>query len=224
MAAAAGKNWFAIWVSVAVAVVVVVVVVVVVALNTAASGSGAAPEGANIDSETGAITVSEGGTDVDVWFDFYCPHCQEFEAAYGPTITDLVEQGDIGLSMVPVALQGLNSASGTAFSERSANAAYCVAVDNPDAVYPFITDVFALFPSGEGLTDEQLTTMAEDAGASGAASCIADGTYNKFVLANAQNLPPNPETGSAGTPTLIVDGEYVPVTNNPQADLVDRVR
>ncbi len=223
MAAAARKNWFAIWVSVAVAVVVVVVVVVVVALNSAASGSGAAPTAPNIDSETGAITISEGATDVEVWFDFYCPHCQEFEAANGSTITEMVEKDEIALSMVPVALQGLNAASGTAFSERSANAAYCVAVDNPDAVYPFITDVFALFPSGQGLTDEELTTMAADAGADGAASCIADGTYNKFVLANAQKLPPNPESGSAGTPTLLIDGEYVPVTNNPQLDLIDRL-
>lgn len=224
MAAAVRKNWFAIWVTVAVAVVVVVVVIVVVALNSSASGSGAAPEGPNIDSETGAITISEEGTPTDVWFDFYCPHCQEFEAGFGPTITELMDDGDIALSMVPVALQGLNSASGTQFSERSANAAYCVAVDNPDAVYPFITDVFALFPSGEGLTDEQLTTMAADAGASGAASCIADGTYNKFVLSNAQNLPPNPETGSAGTPTLVVDGEYVDVTGLAPADLATRVR
>ncbi|MFV0320393.1 MAG: DsbA family protein [Microbacterium sp.] len=224
MAAAAQRtNWFAIWVSVAVVAVLVVVGGVVIWLNNMAGGPGAAPRGATVNAETGAITIGDGADEVTSWFDFYCPHCQSFEATYGPTIEELIDDGSITLQLQPIALSSMNAASGTEFSARSASALYCVADDSPEAVFPFFKALFATNPTGPGQTDDELAAMAADAGAPGAADCIADGTYTKFALAQAAKLPPNPETGSAGTPTLLINGEYVPVTGDVAADLTSRL-
>lgn len=224
MATAVRKtNWFAIWVSIAVVVVLIVVGWLVVWMNNSSAGPGDAPQGAIVNSETGAITVGSGPDTVTTWFDFYCPHCQDFEAAYGPTVDGLLQDGSITLELQPVALAGLNTASGTDFSARSGSALYCVAEENGDAVMPFFDALFATNPTGPGQTNEELAQMAADAGAPGAADCITGNTFNKFVLAQAAKLPANPSTGQAGTPTLLINGEYVAVTGDVNADLTSRI-
>lgn len=183
-----------------------------------------APQAASVDTSTGAIAIGDGPDEVGVWFAFYCPHCQDFEDVYGAALRALVESGDITLQLHPVALPGLNSASGTAFSERSGSALYCVADDDAGAALPFFEELFALKASGAGLTDQELADLAEQVGAGGAADCIADGDYRDFVVDQTNSLPTNPETGSAGTPALTVNGEYVPLSGDPQADIADRLQ
>ena len=223
VAAAGNKtNWFAVWVSAAVVVVLVGVGALVWWMNSAATSPGAAPAGSSVEAETGAIVVGDGADEVELWLDFYCPHCQDFEDLYGPTITELVESDAITLRVQPVALASLNAASGTRFSERSASAMYCVAEESGDAAYDFMTAVFATHPTGQGLTNDELAEFAADAGAPEAAECIADETYADFVLAQAQELPQNAD-GSAGTPTLVVNGEIVPITGDVTADLTSRL-
>ncbi|MCR2816810.1 DsbA family protein [Microbacterium jiangjiandongii] len=224
MAAAGNKtNWFAIWVSVAVVVVLVGVGALVWWMNSSATSPAAAPESAAVESETGAIIVGDGPDEVEVWADFYCPHCQDFEDLYGPAISELVDSGEITLRLQPVALASLNAASGTQFSARSASAMYCVAEEaGGQAAYDFMTSVFALHPTGKGLTNEKLTQLAEDAGAPDAGDCIADQTHAKFALSQAENLPAN-EQGQAGTPSMLVNGEYVTITGDVAADLTDRL-
>ncbi|MDL5352298.1 DsbA family protein [Microbacterium sp. zg-YB36] len=223
MASAGNKtNWFAVWVSAAVVVVLVGVGALVWWMNSAASPEASAPTGSSIEAETGAIVVGDGADEVELWMDFYCPHCQDFEDAYGPTISELVDSNAITLRVQPVALASLNAASGTEFSARSANAMYCVAETSGQAAYEFMTAVFATHPTGQGLTDDELAQFAADAGAPDAAECIADETYADFVLSQAQELPESPE-GSAGTPTLLVNGEYVTITGDVTADLTSRL-
>lgn len=225
MAASKSKtNWFAIWISTAVLVVLVALGGVIVYLNNQGTAAGPAPESSTVNSETGAITVGDGPDDVTVWFDFYCPHCQDFEDIYGPEIQTLVDDGDITLQLQPVALAGLNAASGTQFSERSGSALYCVADAAPDATMSFFQQLFAMKPSGQGLTDEELSSLAADAGAEEAAACIADGTFRDFVVDQAGQLPEDPVNGGAGTPTLMVNGEYVAITGDVDDDLVSRLK
>lgn len=216
------SNTFAVWVSVAVVAVLVLVGALVVWMNNSAAAPGVAPEGAGINSSTGAIVVGAGSNEVDVWFDFYCPHCQDFEELYGPTIADLVDSGDVTLNMHPVALSGLNAASGTDFSQRSANAAYCVATQDADAAYAMTQELLLQKVTGAGSTDEDLISMAAAVGVTGVDECITDRTYVDFVDAQTALIPASP-SGGQGTPTLIVNGEYISLTGDPQADIVDRL-
>lgn len=222
-AAARKTNWFAIWISVGVVVALVLVSVLVIWMNSAASAPGPRPDGSGIDADTGAIVAGAGSNELDVWFDFYCPHCQDFEEGYGSTVDEMLEQGDVTLNLFPVALPGLNSASGTDFSKRSANAMYCIAETSPDAAYPFMQALFATNPSGAGQTDDELIEMATEAGAGDIGSCVADGTYISFVEEQTQLIPENPATGGAGTPTVVLNGDYITLTGDPEADLVARL-
>lgn len=79
-------------------------------------------------------------------------------------------EGDISVQLHPVALSGLNGASGTDFSERSASALYCVA--------------------------------------------SRSGTNRRRTVFTC---------GGAGTPTLVVDGEYIPIAGDVDADIIDRL-
>ena len=218
-------NWFAIWVTIGVVVALAAVVALVVWMNNAATAPAPRPDSAGINQETGAVVVGEGSNEVDVYFDFFCPHCQDFEDANGEAITNGITDGSITLNLHPVALPGLNAASGTEFSERASNAMYCVADAEPTAAYPFFQAVFGQHPTGSGLSDEQLISYAVTAGAPGTvADCFADRTWSDLVAEQTKNLPADPETGSTGTPVLLVNGEWVPVTLNPAADITERLK
>ncbi len=224
MATQAGKaNWFAIWVSAGVVALLVVVLVAVVWMNNQASAPAARPDSAGINQTSGAVEVGGGDSAVDIYFDFYCPHCQEFESVYGDTLTDELEAGSITLNLHPVALSGLNAASGTDFSKRASNAMYCVAAAEPTAAYPFYTSLFAQNPSGEGLTDAELIGLAESAGATGIDSCVSDREWDDLVSEQTQSIPANPDTGDAGTPTVLVNDEYLTLTGDPAADITARI-
>lgn len=215
-------NWFAIWVSAGVVIALLVAGGLVVWLNQHNGADATAPDGVTVDEQTGAIEIGDGPDEVEIWFDFYCPHCHDFEDIYGPGIRDLVGEGAITLHLQPVALSGLNSASGTEFSERAGGALYCVADTTPDSAFVFFTELFAMKPSGPGLADDELSSLAADVGAADAADCIADGTYREFAVDQSQQLPQNPQ-GSAGTPSLVVNGEYVTITGDVDADILSRL-
>jgi len=225
MMAAAGKrtNWFAIWVSVAVVAVVVAAGVVVVIINNAATDPGPAPEAAIVNTETGAISVGDGPDVVATYIDFMCPICKQFEGVYGETLNKLVADGSITLEYHPVAILDSKS-QGTAFSTRAANALYCVAVTTPEAVTPFVSAMYANQPSEgtPGLSDDEIISIATDAGAADAASCITDRTYDGFVGERTQAMPTTAD-GGRGTPTVTFNGERIDLTGDPQVDIIDRL-
>ena len=212
-------NWFAVWVSAGVVVALVAVIALVSWMNSVATEPAPRPESSGINQETGAVVVGNGSNEVDLFFDFYCGHCQAFEDAYGDTITDALADESITLNLHPVALSGLNAASGTDFSKRASNAMYCVAEADPESAYPFFQSVFAVHPSGSGLTDAQLIEHATKAGApASVADCIAERTWDDLVAEQTANLPENPVSGGRGTPSLLINGVWIRVTGDPAAD------
>lgn len=221
--AARGSNRFAIWISVAVVAAIAIVIALVVWMNNAASAPAPRPDGAGINQETGAILAGSGPNEITVYFDFYCPHCQDFEDLYGDVITEQAESGVATINYHPVALAGLNAASGTDFSKRSANAMYCVAEAAPDAALPFMQALIFTDPSGPGATDAEMIAFAAEAGATGIDDCVADRPWDKLVQEQTTSIPPNPETGGAGTPTLLINGEWIGLTGDPEADVVARM-
>ncbi|WP_156760197.1 DsbA family protein [Microbacterium karelineae] len=226
MMAAAAKNRsvFAIVVSIAVVVAVVAVGVLVYFMNRTASAPAEAPAAGVVNEETGAIAIGDGDQTIDEYIDFMCPICNQAHEAYGDTITEQIESGEITFNVHPISI--LDRASqGTEFSTRAAAAAYCVADDNGDAVYPFIDLMFRNQPAegSTGLTDDEIAGYASDAGADGAASCIADGTYKDYVTERSSVAVDDPDLqgpNGFGTPTVLVNGEMISVTMNADADLV----
>lgn len=215
--AAAGKtNWFAIWVSVAVVAVVAVVVALVVWMNNSATDPGTAPSGSGIDQQTGAVVVGSGEQTLDIYIDFMCPACSQFEQTYGDEILDLVNDGTITLNIHPIAILDRYS-QGAEYSTRSANAMYCVAEADPDAAVPFMQAMFAQQPdeNSTGLTDDEILAIAKSVGVEGIDSCVTDGTYKKFVAAMTDKTPIAPGSSGISTPTIAVNGEVISNTTIP---------
>lgn len=203
--AKSNTNWFAVGISIAVVVVLVALGGVVIFLNNQASAPGVAPESsALVNDETGAISFGEGDTEVDVFVDFICPICGDFEKAYGPQLQEAASNDEITLNVHPISI--LNRYSTTReYSSLSAGSMYCVAEKAPDSALTFFNSLFENQPAENtaGLSVEELTALAEEAGAGAAADCIADGTYMKFSESQADHHE------ISATPTVEIDGERI---------------
>ncbi|MCB7136906.1 DsbA family protein [Cellulosimicrobium marinum] len=179
-------------------------------------------------SDGGGITMGADGTagtdngaeavEVGVYLDYMCPVCGDFEETNGASIDALREAGDITVVLHPVAILDRFS-QGSQFSTRAVAAAGLVADQAPEAMNDFNALMFANQPAEgtEGLTDEQIADLAEQAGVpADVAAQIADGTATEQFAdwaATATNVATNdealinPQSGGFGTPTITIDGE-----------------
>lgn len=212
-------NWFAIWISIAAVVVIVVASVLVVWMNNTVSSGGTAPAANAVNQETGAISFGDGDTELDVYLDFMCPFCNTFEQTYGDAIDEAVEAGTITYNVHPVTILDRLS-QGTEFSTRAANAMYCVADAKPESALQFMRVMFDNQPAenSTGLPDEQLISIAAGVGAGDITECVTDQTFSTFVAAKGK-LP----DGATGTPTVVVNGEIITLTGDPNVDILDRI-
>jgi protein-disulfide isomerase len=222
--------------SIVLALVAVVAIVAVVLLSSAApSGPGPknmASDGIQITqggiaTETPALKVGQdpipntrdeaaGTIDIQMYVDYLCPYCGQFEATNGDYISSLLENGKTTVEIHPIAI--LDSlAQGGKYSTRATNAAACVANYSPNQFYDFHNLLFANQPAENtaGLGDDQLIDLTTQAGVDNAdkiSSCIKSQEFKKWVAdsrARALNGPiPNSNVEQVkGTPTVIVNGK-----------------
>ena len=152
---------------------------------------------------------------IDIYQDFQCPVCKQFEQVSGPTIDQLVASGQAKLVYHPVAILDRNSADN--YSTRAAAAAGCAA---DDKVFPqYLKLLYANQPEegGPGLTTEQLTEFGKQAGAGpNFGQCVSDQTHAGWVTALTDQAS---KDGLSGTPTVKVNGKQIsqPVPNELRA-------
>ena len=193
-------------------VIVVVIAVVLVQVLRISGASGTVPAHTAAGTAGSAFEVGnpQAPVVVDVYEDFQCPVCKQFETDAGKTMADLSDEGKIRIRYRPIAI--LDRASTDKYSTRAANAAAVVAdAAGTDAFLKFHTALFAAQPAegGAGLTDDQLVSMAADAGAKGSAveSGIRDlrfGDWTATVTAESS------KAGVTSTPTVLVNGTVLP--------------
>lgn len=221
---------FPIIATVAVALVIALITVVTINMNRIASEPKVAPSANTalpsaiktvIDEETGTVSIGEGDTVVDEYFDFGCPYCGEYHENTGDLMHEKTAEGKITLNLHPLGLLN-NSFQGTEFSTRSANAFYCVVENEPNSALAMLDNLYLNQPEEltEGLTDDELVKIASNAGAKGEKieSCINENTYGDFVDSITQKLVNEESAWFKGTPTVKIDGEFV--DNNSVAELI----
>ncbi|MET8041702.1 thioredoxin domain-containing protein [Micromonospora sp. NPDC005215] len=200
-----------IWVSAAAVVVLVIAGVVgwVVWSNQRAD-TFTTPPGANA-AGTGIVTGG-GPVTVDVYEDFLCPVCKQFEQSTGATLEQLVADNKAKVVYHPVAF--LNRFSTTEYSTRSSAASGCAAAGGKFREY-----ARALFdrqpPEGSaGLADGELidigTEVGLDRGSFG--GCVKDKTYQTWTAHLTEEAS---RSNVTGTPTVKVDGQPL---DNPTPD------
>lgn len=154
-------------------------------------------------------------TKVDLYIDWSCPVCKQFETATSADLQTLIESEQATLAVHPVAILD-RSYLGSRYSSRTANAAACVADRSPSSFLDVQQQMYDNQPEEgtRGLTTDRILELVHAGGASGAAldSCIKDETYRGWVekytgKALTDKALINPATGGFGTPTALINGK-----------------
>ncbi|BCK58862.1 DsbA family protein [Nocardia wallacei] len=161
--------------------------------------------------DNGAIRIGKPGAKVTVRVvaDLQCPACQAFEQANGKVLEDAVQAGTAAVEYNVIAFLDKMS-SGTRYSSRGANAAYCVAEADPTKFLPWLSTMYQQQPpeNGTGLTDEQIVQIAQAAGYTdpATAECITGDKYDKYVQRTTKDVL---DEGIQSTPSVFVNGTAV---------------
>lgn len=151
--------------------------------------------------------------DVAMVFDPMCPHCANFEATYGDTMHELVDRGEITLTVYPIAFVVKVP------SQRSANAFIAVASFHPESAREFQDLLLAanLETGSNGLGTEDLIELAASAGASSPEleTAIREQSYQDLVETITSQLLGQTFPGSSvtvsGTPFLVAEGTQLDI-------------
>lgn len=152
-----------------------------------------------------AFAVGTGPVTVDVYEDFMCPACGNFETASGPALKKLAESGRITLRFHPVAILDHYS-NGTEYSTRAAAASAAAAeagkfTEFHDALYADRPE-----ENTSGLTDAKMIELAASVGLTSEAftTAVNEGTYKAWATKATETFS---ERGYNSTPTIAVNGE-----------------
>jgi len=163
--------------------------------------------------------------DLQVYIDYQCRYCGDFEATNAAQIKKWVSTGAATLEIHPLAILD-QSSLGKKYSTRAANAAACVANFSPNQFFDFSALMFTNQPkeNTEGRTDNQIISLTKQAKVSKAdsiATCITDQDFKSWTNAATARATADPLAGTdvkklAGTPTVIINGKkYNGAIDNP---------
>ncbi len=188
---------------VALIAVVVVAGIAFQALRSSSGNSGTVvrPPGVAAD---GGVSTGPAAAKVSVveYGDFQCPTCAHLQTTVGPTIDQLVADGTIRFTYVPMAFIGSES-------ELASNAAYCAGDQGKFAEYHDYLFAHQAAENSGSLTTTSLTSYGNAAGVTGDAfaTCVKNGTYLPFVR-HVTDLAS--QRGVTQTPTLFINGSPAP--------------
>jgi len=177
--------------------------VLYIVMGSERKGSGAQAVRVASDSLITNEATGEPKAVLSIYEDFQCPHCRDFEKAFGPAIAKLIDSGAVAVDYYMMAI--LNRTNG-GYSSRAANAAYCVADEDMDAFKRFHSALFAQLPAeGAGGPDSAaLIETARQAGVTGGVpDCIKKGSFEKMTKGLAA------ATKVSATPTIRLNGEDI---------------
>lgn len=170
-----------------------------------------APPGATEDQPYLELSTSDDGPVVDVYLDFLCPHCATFHDNQAEELTRLAQEEEITLRMHPRPMLDASSTP-SGYSGRAANAAVCAYAEDPTQWAAAEAALFAHQPGAEGLDDDELGTVIEEATGLDVSGCIAEQTYLGWI---EDVVEPEALATGQGTPAVFIDGEQF--TGDPAA-------
>ncbi|GAB3579213.1 DsbA family protein [Calidifontibacter terrae] len=148
-----------------------------------------------------------GVPEVQLYEDFQCPICNDFEKLNGSQVMQMAQAGQIKLTVHMMTF--LDNNFGNTASADAASAGFCAADAGKFPEYHSL--VYANQPAkeGAGYTTELLKSLGSQAGIKGSAlttfnKCFDSGKYKKYVEATETRSGKN---GVNGTPTIIINGK-----------------
>lgn len=143
-------------------------------------------------------------TTVDIYLDFQCPICREYEQQAGATLDALANSGAARVVYHPVAYLDRVSQG---YSSRASAASGCAA--QAGVFDQFLKLLYANQPpeGGSGLPTGQLIALGQQAGAGPQfAQCVNANTYAPWTAALTDDAS---KAGVNGTPTVKVNGRDI---------------
>ena len=199
------------WVTVGIVGLALVAAIALVAVVVARSGSEATagstlPVGGAIEGTALVVGETDAPVTVDVYQDYLCPYCGQFERANRDDLESLVADGTVRLRLHLMNFLDPQSA-GTKYSTRAANAAVTVAQLEPDKLVAFNAALYEHQPSegSRGLSDDEIAQLARNVG-------VSDTVTEKFAAGAGDALvaASNAAADAAGvqsTPTVKINGQ-----------------
>ncbi|HVX45331.1 MAG TPA: thioredoxin domain-containing protein, partial [Mycobacteriales bacterium] len=143
---------------------------------------------------------------VDVYEDFICPACEQFETHDKATVAGMIKDGTAKFRYIPLGY--LDRFSTTRYSSRAANAAACM--PSVAAFKKFHDLLYANQPeeNSAGLTDQKLISYGKQAGADEATmtSCVNSEQYKGWVAKITDDASKDNVTH---TPTIRIGGKEI---------------
>ena len=160
--------------------------------------------------DTHAVQIGDGPTEIDLYIDYMCPACKQFEETYAADLQRWVDEGSVTINYHPIAI--LNRMSqGTEYSTRAGAAAVCAADTGEQEFLDYTLALYAAQPAENtrGLDDDELVRIGtEETGLDAKwETCVDDETYRGWVEEGTSAA--SGEQGVSGTPTAMVDGRLV---------------
>ncbi len=162
--------------------------------------------------EDTAVTVgmADAPITIDIYEDYSCPHCADYEAAVGPTLLELIASGDALVNYHPIRIV-------TAYGVAAGSAAACVAETDPQNWPAFHSALFANHSqSSDGWGPKEFATFATSNGVKDldALKCITEARYTDWIVSNTAA---SRDAGVSGTPTVFIDGKVQSTLPSPDA-------
>lgn len=199
-------------VSAAVVGVLALIVAIAVAVQSSrdTTGEAATPPAGAVDSYALPYGQATAPVTVQIYEDFMCPFCGQFEAASQDMLAEYVDRGDVMVEYQMISFLD-RASNGTDYSTRAMNAVGVVLnTSGPEVAKEFHDLLFVNQPAEgtDGLSDDQLVDLAVQAGAERSAIVqgIEDRSFEQWVK-NASDQASKDDINS--TPTVLVDGEKV---------------
>jgi protein-disulfide isomerase len=184
-------------------------------LNKGGGGTASAAIPPNATADRSGIVVNpgkaaQGVPKVELFFDYQCPVCKQFEDAFGSTLTDMADKGEIELVYRTLTFMDANLRNDS--SSKAGIAAACS--DSAGKYSAYHNAVYAGQPAteGPGYTTQQLRVeFAGTAGITGDAlssfqACYDSRTTASFVTGTNEL---GAKAGVTSTPTLRVNGTTI---------------
>jgi protein-disulfide isomerase len=205
------------YVNSALAIVIVLIAIIGIGVQANRAKITGTLSAANASATNGVVYGAKAAATVDVFEDFQCPHCLDFEQTVGPTL-----HNDVLANLAQVryhTMSFLDSATGSNhYSSRAANAGLCASDVSVDA-FVKLHDIlftaavqpkegstgrkdtdFATYAQQAGLTAEQISTFT---------TCVQTQEHKALVQAITENAS---KRGISSTPTVLVNGKQVDAT------------
>ena len=207
----------ALWLNGSIATVVVLVALIGIGVQAGRAKIAGSLTATNATVKNGVVFGKKAAATVDVYEDFQCPNCRNFENAVGAQIDK-----DVRANKAQVRFHIMSfldrSSSGNRYSSRAANAALCasdISVDDFVAYHNYLYRPTVQPAEGtHGRTDTQLVSYAQKVGIKGTSltnftGCVDNETHKSLVEALTEQASKN---GVNSTPTIKVNGKSISPT------------